>query len=313
MMHQPLVILCGPTASGKTRLAIDVAKALNGEIISADSMQIYREMNIGTAKPSAEEMQGIRHHMIDCAEIGGEFNAAIYQQQARQHIAEIAERGRLPVLCGGTGLFMSAVVYGLDFSGADIDKQYREQLNTLAGEQGNQALHDLLAVQDPAAAERIHPNNVKRVIRALEIARNGGNDSCEPSPLFNGQPLYHTAWLGLTMDRATLYRRIDARVDAMIASGLADEVKRLAGQFDRECIAFQGLGYKELLCYLDGEYSLNEALEKIKQGTRNYAKRQMTWFKREKSIKWLDMENYPSYLELLEDALGYIKAQLHIG
>lgn len=306
-----LAVICGPTASGKTALAVDIALLLGGEVVSADSMQVYRGMDIGTAKPSAEEMRSIPHHMLDCAEPGEMFGAAAYRERARACIADIAVRGKLPILCGGTGLYISAVVYPLDFAEIGADEILRAELHAYAAEHGAAALHERLRIVDPAAAENTHPNNVRRVIRALEKARAGREAACGEQRLFNAEPLYELAWAGLTMDRAALYQRIDRRVDDMMRRGLPDEVRRLAKRYGRSSTAFQALGYKELLDYIDGKASPEQAAERVKTGTRNYAKRQMTWFRREKSIRWFDAGAY-SREALGEAVAGYIRSSLHM-
>jgi tRNA dimethylallyltransferase len=313
MQKPQLVVICGPTASGKTALAVDIAREFDGEVVSADSMQVYRSMDIGTAKPEAAEMRGIPHHMIDCADISGEYSAAIYREQARACIAGIAARGKLPILCGGTGLYISSAVYPLDFDNTEADEGYRSELAAIAAGRGNEALHALLAVADPIAAGAIHPNNVKRVIRALEKARAAGSTISSPGgqQLFNSDPLYDLAWVGLTMERSTLYARINVRVDGMMARGLLEEVRSLADRYGRDSVAFQALGYKELLDYLDEKTELNEAVEQIKTGTRNYAKRQLTWFRREKCIRWFDAGELPQE-ELARAVAGYIRSTLHI-
>jgi tRNA dimethylallyltransferase len=312
MVKQKLVVICGPTASGKSALAVDLALKLGGEVVSADSMQVYRGMDIGTAKPEPAEIRGVRHHMIDCADIGGEYSAARYRDRARACVSDIAARGALPILCGGTGLYISAVVYPLDFSNADVDDGYRTELTEYARSHGNEALHGILTRLNPEAAAAIHPNNVKRVIRTLEKLRTaGGEADKKPRQLFNGEPLYELAWIGLTLPREELYRRIDARVDAMMQAGLPDEVRRLAGRC-RGVTAFQALGYKELLQHIDGGLPLNEAVERIKQGTRNYAKRQLTWFRRERAVRWFDVSEYENNRTLAAAAAGYIRETLHI-
>ncbi len=310
-MDTPVVIVCGPTASGKTRLAIDIALRLNGEVVNADSMQIYRGMDIGTAKPSAHEMRGVPHHLIGTVGIDEPYSAAVYQQQARACIAAISARGKLPILCGGTGLFISAAVYPLDFRQSNADEALRACLQQMERQQGAQALHDLLREKDPEAAGRIHANNTRRVIRALEIAL-GGAQPAGDAQLFSGQPLYPLAWLGLSLDREALNRRIDQRVDIMVREGLLDEVRALTARYGRDAPAFQALGYKELFPVLDGQQPLAQAVERIKIGTHQYAKRQMTWFRRERSIHWLDAEAYNGPDTLLDAALGYIRQTLHI-
>ncbi len=311
-MDTPVVVVCGPTASGKTRLAIDIALRMNGEVINADSMQIYRGMDIGTAKPGAHEMRGVPHHLIGTVGIDEPYSAAIYQQQARACIAAIAARGKLPILCGGTGLFISAAVYPLDFRQSSADEALRARLMEMERQQGAQALHDLLREKDPAAAGRIHANNTRRVIRALEIALGGREQPAGDAQLFNGQPIFPLAWLGISRDRESLNRRIDQRVDIMVQDGLLDEVRALTARYGRDAAAFQALGYKELFPVLDGQQPLTQAVERIKIGTHQYAKRQMTWFRRERAIRWLDADSFGNPDALLNAALGYIRQTLHI-
>lgn len=305
-----LIIVCGPTASGKTRLAIDVAMALGGEVVNADSMQIYRGMDIGTAKPTDQEMAGVPHHLIGTVEIGQPYSAAVFQQQARACIADIIARRHVPILCGGTGLFINSVIYDLDFRQQSANNKLREHLQAVEREQGAIALHAMLEKQDPAAAARIHPNNTRRVIRALEIALGDGQDN-QPAPLFNGTPQYDLAWIGLQRNRDAICRRIDARVDEMIRLGLLEEVRALTARYGRDATAFKALGYKELFPVLDGLQTLEQATQAIKIGTRQYAKRQMTWFKRENAIHWLDAEAL-SAEALRAASLAYIAETLHI-
>jgi tRNA dimethylallyltransferase len=313
MSKQKLIIICGPTATGKTALAVAVAQRFGGEIVSADSMQIYRGMDIGTAKPTVGEMWGVPHHMLGCTQIGEELGAAAYREQARHCISDIASRGHLPILCGGTGLFINATVYPLDFDNAESDTEYRADLASYASQFGNEALHNKLMEMNPAIAQNIHPNNVKRVIRALEKAAQTGKSESGTQQLFNGDPLYDLAWIGLTMDRATLYTRIEARVDEMMRQGLLEEVRKLTSEYQRDSVAFQALGYKELIEYIDGKTTLEAAVAQIKTGTRNYAKRQLTWFKRENNILWFDTGEFLSRDALEEAVFGYIKASLHIS
>ncbi len=310
MEKQKLIVICGPTASGKSALAVNLALEFGGEVVSADSMQVYHGMDIGTAKPSRKEMRGVPHHMLDVADPSEDYSAARYREQARACISDIAARGRLPILCGGTGLYISAAVYALDFSNACADEAYRAELRQYVLEHGKEALHALLAKQSPELAAAVHPNNVQRVIRALERLRSPQADS-EPQSVFNGEPLYDAAWVGLTLPREELYRRIDARVDAMMQAGLLDEVRRLSGQC-RSATAFQALGYKELLAHIDAGFPLDEAVERIKQGTRNYAKRQLTWFRRERAVRWFDVSEFENNRALAEAAAGYIRETLHI-
>lgn len=314
MQKQKLVVICGPTATGKTALAVSMAQRFGGEVVSADSMQIYKGMDIGTAKPTEQERGGIPHHMIDFAEIGEEYGASFYSIHARECIEDIAERGKLPILCGGTGLYISAVVYPLDFNGTGADTAYRAELADFANKYGSMALYQKLAELDAEAANAIHPNNVRRVIRALEIIKKQGNSCLARSQkIFNDDPLFELAWVGLTMDRGVLYSRIDARVDNMMEMGLLEEVETLAKQYGKGSIAFQALGYKELLCYLNGQTTREAAVDQIKTGTRNYAKRQLTWFKRENNIQWFDVGEFGDRDSLNMAVYGYIQSKLHIS
>lgn len=277
-----VLAVVGATASGKTALSIALAKALGGEIISCDSMQIYRGMDIGTAKPSEEETAGIPHHLIDIVEPSESFSVADYAPLAAKAIEDITSRGKLPIFCGGTGLYLDAVLNANEYSEAASDPSLREELTRKAEEKGALALWERLKVEDPESAEAIHPNNVKRVVRALEIKLLTGIPKSEwdrrsrlaPSP-------YNAVVLGLSYpDRAVLYGRIDRRVDMMLEAGLVDEVRSLieSGRLPRGSTAAQAIGYKEILAYLDGEVSLGEAVETLKTATRRYAKRQITWF-----------------------------------
>lgn len=307
---EPLIVLAGPTAVGKTKLSISLAKALDGEIISADSMQVYRDMNIGTAKISREEMEGVSHHLIDVLDPQEEFNVVLFQQLATKAIADIRSRGKLPILVGGTGFYIQAVSNAISFTESETDDAYRTELMQFAKDNGAQALHERLIQVDPEAAKQIHANNIKRTIRALEffhltgekISKHNEEQKQHESP-------YHLLYFVLTAPRDVLYDRINCRVDDMIRQGLVDEVKRLRARgFTREMVSMQGLGYKEIFAYLDGETTLEEAIEALKQATRHFAKRQLTWFKREKQVIWVDKSDY-AYQEdkILEHMLDIIK------
>lgn len=285
----PFVVLVGATATGKTVLSIEIAKALNCEIVSADSVQVYKGLDIGSAKPTVAERQGVPHHMIDCADPRESFTAARYQDGARRRIAGILGRGRLPLVVGGTGLYVHALTYDVDFSRVQGDGQRREKLRALAGEQGTNALYARLKEIAPERARAMHPNNVKRVIRALEIAEAGGAamDGYDFRKPLTGLDIL---MLGLKMDRAALYRRIDARVDAMIKAGLVREVEGLLDSgIDPGLPSMQGLGYKEIANAILGRCTLEQAVADIKRGTRRYAKRQETWFKRDPRIQWREV------------------------
>jgi len=293
MSKIPLVIITGPTAVGKTDLAIRTALELNSEIVSADSMQIYRYMNIGTAKPSLEERQGIAHHMIDIVDPDEEYSVARYQVEARETIEQIYRKGKIPILTGGTGLYINSVIMPMDFTEAAEDPQYREELRLLAAEKGNEYVHQMLVNIDPETAAKLHPNDIRRVIRALEVFYLTGRRMSDYRQDFaNMESQYDIVYLGLNMNRDDLYERINKRVDKMIDSGLLDEVRNLMEMgYTKNLISMQGLGYKEMIRYLEGRCTLDESIEVLKRDTRRYAKRQLTWFRRDKRIEWLDLDN----------------------
>lgn len=291
---KPLVILTGPTAVGKTALSIKLASEIGGEIISADSMQVYRQMDIGSAKIKPEEMGGIPHHLIDILEPEEEFNVCLFEKLALEAIEQIYERGHIPVVVGGTGFYIQALLYQIDFTEEETDTAFRDKLWQLGEEKGNHYLHELLRKVDPESAEEIHENNRKRVIRALEFYENSGKPiSTHNKEQRQKTSAYNSCYFVLTDDRKKLYERIESRVDQMLSKGLVDEVRTLK---ERGCnasmVSMQGLGYKEILEYLDGRCSLLEAVEKIKKETRHFAKRQLTWFRREKDVIWLDKQAF---------------------
>lgn len=291
---KPLVILTGPTAVGKTALSIKLASEIGGEIISADSMQVYRQMDIGSAKIKPEEMGGIPHHLIDILEPEEEFNVCLFEKLALEAMEQIYERGHIPVVVGGTGFYIQALLYQIDFTEEETDTAYRDKLWQLGEEKGNHYLHELLRKVDPKSAEEIHENNRKRVIRALEFYENCGKPiSTHNKEQRQKTSAYNSCYFVLTDDRKKLYERIESRVDQMLSKGLVDEVRTLK---ERGCnasmVSMQGLGYKEILEYLDGRCSLLEAVEKIKKETRHFAKRQLTWFRREKDVIWIDKQAF---------------------
>ncbi len=290
----PLIILTGPTAVGKTKLSVALAKALDGEIISADSMQVYRHMDIGSAKVSKEEMDGVPHHLIDVLEPEEEFNVVLFQKLAKEAIADICSRSKLPILVGGTGFYIQSVLYDIDFTQTREDTGYRSSLERIALEKGPEFLHQMLKEADPEAAAQIHANNVKRVIRALEYhAQTGEKISLHNQEERQKEAAYRSRYFVLTDDREKLYARIDRRVDEMISGGLVDEVKALRERGLRKgMVSMQGLGYKEILSCLEGEYDLERAVYLIKRDTRHFAKRQITWFKREKNVIWVDRSRF---------------------
>lgn len=281
--------MVGPTASGKTSLAIDLAKMLDGEVVSADSMQIYEGMDIATAKPTAEEMGSIPHHMIGFLPPTERFSVADYAPMARAAIDDILFRGKVPILCGGTGLYVKAIVDHILYAeGADSDPALRERLRRVADEQGNEAVWQMLYRIDPVTAERLHPNNLGRVIRAIEVMQVSGGSIREQESFSRREPCpYHTCQIGLQYaDRAVLYDRIDRRVDLMMQSGLLQEAEEFY-QKGLQGTAAQAIGYKELFAYFEGKQTLSEALERLKMETRRYAKRQLSWFNRDDRIAWI--------------------------
>ena len=295
-MKQPLLIIAGPTATGKSAAAAELAIRMNGAVISADSMQVYRGMDIGSAKVTEEEMRGVPHYLIDCVDPSESWNVVRFQQKAREAVREISGSGRLPILCGGTGFYIQALLYDVDFTEMEEDTALRESLQKIAAERGPGALHAMLAEKDPASAAAIHPGNVKRVIRALEFAGGTGQSiAAHNLEQREKDAAYSAVFFVLTMDRKKLYGLIDRRVDMMMEKGLLDEVTSLrdAG-IPRDSTAMQGIGYKQLYGYLEGEYSLDEAVRLIKRDTRHFAKRQLTWFRREKDVLWVDIDSFPS-------------------
>ncbi len=299
----PLIVITGPTATGKSKVGVLVAQLLGGEIISADSMLVYRGLDIGTAKPTKEEMGGIPHHLIDIVNPDEDYNVALYQKQARKAISEILSKNKIPVMVGGTGLYIRAVVDGFEFAGGKPDLELRRALWKEAMEKGPDKLHERLWRVDPCAALKIHPRNIKRVVRALEVYMVTGKPFSSYHKEKNIEPPpYCLRMFGLIMPRDILYRRIEERVDRMIESGLIGEVERLLKSGYKEDLnALKGLGYKEVIAYLKGDVSLEEAIETLKKNTRRFAKRQLTWFKGDKRIKWLDVSEYESYEALAKE------------
>lgn len=293
-MKKPIVVLTGPTAVGKTELSIQLAKVIGGEIISADSMQVYKHMDVGSAKITPEEMDGVRHYLVDELEPFDEFHVVKFQEYAQKYLNEIYAHGKIPIIAGGTGFYIQALLNDIDFTEQESDSAYRKELEALAEEHGNQYLHDRLKEVDPESAEAIHPNNRKRVIRALEFYQETGGKISEHNAKeqMRTSP-YNFAYFVLNDERSHLYKRIDARVDKMIEDGLEAEVRRLKEMgCTKDMVAMQGIGYKEMLSYLDGSYSLEEAVYIIKRETRHFAKRQITWFKRERDVIWLNKNEF---------------------
>lgn len=309
---QKLLVIIGPTAVGKTKLSIELAKQYNGEIISGDSMQIYRGMDIGTAKIKVEEMEGITHHLIDIKEPDESFSVADFQQLVRAKITEISSRGKLPMIVGGTGLYIQSVIYDYQFSAAGADDAVRLQLEERATAIGNEALHDELTKIDPESAAQIHPNNVRRVIRALEIYQCTGKIMSEYQKVQQPDLLYDTALIGLMMERDQLYERINTRVELMLKEGLIEEVSRLHKQGLRDCQSIQAIGYKEIYDYLDGKTTLTDAVELLKQNSRRYAKRQLTWFRNKMEVEWFDMTDVSNLSKKITEISLFVEGKLQV-
>ncbi|MBO5260938.1 MAG: tRNA (adenosine(37)-N6)-dimethylallyltransferase MiaA [Coprococcus sp.] len=306
-----LIILTGPTAVGKTDLSIRLAKETNGEIISADSMQVYRTMDIGTAKIKKEEMSGIPHHLIDILNPDEEFNVVLFKKYAKEAIEDITGRGKTPIIVGGTGFYIQAVLYDIDFEANDDDMSYRYKLEAIAKEKGNIHLHNMLDMIDHEAALKIHPNNIRRVIRALEfydktgkkISEHNEREAARKSP-------YNFEYFVLNDERSKLYDRIDKRVDVMIKEGLLDEVKGLLDKgYTRDLVSMQGLGYKEIIDYLNGAVTIDEAVYTLKRDTRHFAKRQLTWAKREKEVTWVNKYDFAGEDEILDFMLSRLRSK----
>lgn len=296
----PLVILAGPTASGKSELSVLLAEKIGGSIISADSMQVYRGMDIGSAKITKEEMRGIPHYLIDIISPLDEWNVVRFKEEAKKAAEDILSEGRIPILCGGTGFYIQALLYDIDFEDTQTDTSLREELMKKAVAEGPESVYRILEEKDPESAAAIHPNNVKRVIRAIEFALQKGTSIAEHNRRQRERkPAFNSVYYVMTWQRDTLYRRIDARVEAMMSHGLLEEVTRLKDELGLACggnlrslVSMQGLGYKQILEYLDGERSLEEAVCQIKLQTRHFAKRQMTWFKRERDTVFIAQEDF---------------------
>ncbi len=316
MDKRNLIILTGPTAVGKTELSIRLAKAVGGEIISADSMQVYKGMDIGTAKITDSQMEGVPHYLVDCLEPSVNFNVTEFQRMAKAAMENIYANGHIPIIAGGTGFYIQSVLYDIEFDShifdenelADegADTQYRESLRLIAQEHGNEYLHNMLKQVDSASAEAIHANNVKRVIRALEYYKLTGSPiSAHNEKQRRKESPYNYVYFVLNDDREILYSRIDRRVDIMFENGLEQEVKSLidGGGLTRDMVSMQGIGYKEMFGYFDGEYDLERAKYLIKQDTRHFAKRQLTWFRREQNVCWVNYQDYNSSKDKILEAM----------
>lgn len=306
MSKIPLIVVAGPTASGKTSLSIELAKRLNSEIVSADSMQIYKYMNIGSAKPDADEMQGIKHYMLDEVDPSVKFSVAQYAEMAHEYIKQIHDKGKVPVMVGGTGLYIQSVVDDVEFKEEETDTTIRDELTKIGEEKGGEYLVEMLREVDPVSAERLHPNNMRRVIRAIEFYRTMGFPISEHQEnTKQAESRYKAVQLAINWDREILYDRINKRVDIMVETGLFDEVKMLMDKgYTRDTTAMQGIGYKEVMDYFDGLYSKEETIELVKRNSRRYAKRQLTWFRRDKRIHWLDWG-----ADIVERAMEIVKKE----
>lgn len=312
---EKVVVLIGPTAVGKTRTSIELAKRFNGEIISGDSMQIYKEMDIGTAKIKQEEMEGIIHHLIDIKHPDETFSVAEFQELVRMKITEITNRGKLPMIVGGTGLYIQSAIYDYQFSDAPNNDELRQQLEDRVKTDGVEVLHKELSQVDPVSADRIHPNNVRRVIRALEVYLTTGQTLTEIQSEQVIEPLYEVSIIGLTMERERLYDRINARVDEMITEGLEEEVKKLYDRGLMHTQALQAIGYKEWFHYFSKEQSLEITIEQLKQNSRRYAKRQLTWFRNKMDVTWFDMTDVTNEEQIqkkITEISTYIEGKLKI-
>lgn len=312
MKRHKLLTIVGPTAVGKTALSLPLAKQLDGEIISGDSMQVYRGMDIGTAKALPSEQKAVPHHLIDIVDPDYPFSVADFQERARQAIDDIANRGKLPMLVGGTGLYVQSVTHGYRFSEADADESVRTKWRQYAEAQGKAALHEALRRADPESAARLHPNDVRRIIRALEIVERTGKTMTDYHREQQQQSPYDVIWIGLTMERETLYERINQRVDMMLQEGIVDEVLTLKQKgYTLNLVSMQGLGYKEIMMYLEGVWSLEEAVEMIKQNTRRFAKRQLSWFRRIDTIHWWDMTDETEHDKKMTDICHFVAGKFN--
>lgn len=291
-MKTPLIVISGATASGKTDVAIQLAKKINGEIISADSMQVYKFMNIGTAKPTTEEMDGIKHHLIDVLYPDEEFSIAKFQELAKQCISQIQNSGKVPILCGGTGFYINSIIFDNDFDVADKDEHLREELTNIALEKGNIYLHEMLKDIDVESYENIHYNNVKRVVRVIEFYKITGEKLSTHNKLEKKrEKKYNDTFIIINRDRENLYDRINKRVELMVEQGLIKEVESLLAKgYSKDILSMQAIGYKEIVSYINGDMSLEKAVDTIKQLTRHYAKRQLTWFKHQTDGNWIDLD-----------------------
>lgn len=309
-----ICIIVGPTGVGKTDISIELAKALNGEIISADSAQVYKYMDIGTAKADEAEMQGIEHYMIDEVNPDQSFSVAQFRDRAESYIQEITAKGKLPIIAGGTGLYINSLLNNLDFTPSVGDEDFRQEMQDIADQKGAEYLHNMLKDIDAESYQRLHPNDTRRVIRALEVYKYTGKTiSYFQEESRKAPSRYDFAFVGLTMDRQRLYDRINRRVDIMLKKGLISEVQQLLDMgYSRELVSMQALGYKEIVQYLENEISLEEAIFILKRDSRHYAKRQLTWFRRDERIKWFNFDDYEDRSLLLKNIINYIAGKIYL-
>ena len=306
MTKPKVIVICGPTASGKTALSIELAKKINGEIVSCDSMQIYKDMDIGTAKPTIEEMQGIKHYMLDFVSPDERYSVADYKKQAKQAIREIIGKGKVPIVVGGTGLYVDSLIYEIEYQNIEFDEKYRKQLEERSEKEGLEALYNEAKKIDPEAIIKISPNDKKRILRILEIYNATGKNKTEQEKESRKNEVeFDYKVYAISWDREKLYDRINQRVDIMIDQGLIEEVRKIYSKYNKFPTAMQGLGYKEVLEYLEGKCNKQEMIDKIKQETRRYAKRQLTWFRKNKQTIWLDgQEKIQNNIEIILEGLN---------
>ena len=310
-MKNKVIAIAGPTAVGKTKFAIEVARRFDGEVVSCDSMQLYKFMNIGSAKPDAEELAQVKHHLVDIIDPRVPFSVAEYQQLAKAAIADVMSRGKVPVISGGTGLYLNSLIYDMDFSSTPGDLTYRKELEKIAEEEGTEAVHRMLQNEDPDAAALIHPNNTKRIIRALERLHDGEGNVRPFSGILKETDDYEMILVGLTRERQELYDRINARVEILINNGLVDEVKELMAMgLTSDDISMKGIGYKEIIAFLNNEYDLETAVDTVKKNTRHYAKKQLTWYRRYDRINWLNISEFNSDEEAIEELISWLEKRL---
>ena len=307
-----IIAVAGPTAVGKTKFSILLAEAFDGEIISCDSMQLYRFMDIGSAKPTPQEQARARHHLVDVIDPREEFSVARYQKMAKDAIKDVLSRGKTPIISGGTGLYLNSLLYEMDFSTVPQDDAYRRELMEKAEREGACALHEKLAELDAEAAAKIHPNNTKKIIRALERLKEGEGRIRQFSDIKEETGDYNAILIGLTRNRAELYDRINRRVELLMEEGLLDEVKALAAMgLTRDSISMKGIGYKELMSHLQGEYTLEEAIDRIRKNTRHYAKKQLTWFRRYDKITWYNISDFNGDDAAAEEIITWLRKSRH--